>query len=103
MSRGRGLLGMVVTYHPGSDLCANLAALRAQVDELVVVDNGSRDMAVVERAVAATGSRLIANGRNLGIAAALNQGLELDTELIDEFCLENEKSSQRMQAVRPPN
>jgi len=34
---------------------------------------------------------------------ALNQGLELDTELIDEFCLENEKSSQRMQAVRPPN
>ena len=32
---------------------------------------------------------------------SMNQGLELDTELIDEFCLENEKSSQRMQAVRP--
>jgi hypothetical protein len=29
----------------------------------------------------------------------LKQGLELDTELIDEFCLENEKSYQRMQAA----
>jgi hypothetical protein len=29
------------------------------------------------------------------------QGIELDTELIDEVCLENEKSYQRMQAVRP--
>ena len=34
---------------------------------------------------------------------SMNQGIELDTELIDEFCLENEKSSQRMQAVRPGN
>jgi hypothetical protein len=31
----------------------------------------------------------------------MTQALELDTELIDEFCLENEKSYQRMQAVRP--
>jgi hypothetical protein len=29
------------------------------------------------------------------------QAIKLDTELIDEFCLENEKSYQRMQAVRP--
>jgi hypothetical protein len=29
------------------------------------------------------------------------QGIELHTELIDEVCLENEKSYQRMQAVRP--
>lgn len=29
------------------------------------------------------------------------QNIELDTELIDEICLENEKSYQRMQAVRP--
>ena len=31
----------------------------------------------------------------------LTQNLELDTELIDEICLENEKSYDRMQAVRP--
>jgi hypothetical protein len=29
------------------------------------------------------------------------QTIELDTELIDEFCLENEKSYQSMQSVRP--
>jgi len=31
----------------------------------------------------------------------MTQSLELDTELMDEFCLENEKSYQRLQAVRP--
>jgi len=29
------------------------------------------------------------------------QNIELDTELIDEVCLENEKSYERMQAIRP--
>lgn len=32
----------------------------------------------------------------------LSQHLELDTELVDEFCLENEKSYERMQRSRPP-
>ena len=32
---------------------------------------------------------------------AINQKLELDTELIDEFCLENEKSWQHMQTAPP--
>jgi hypothetical protein len=31
------------------------------------------------------------------------QKIELNTELIDEVCLENEKSYQRLQAVRPKN
>jgi hypothetical protein len=30
---------------------------------------------------------------------SMNQGIELDTELIDEFCLENEKSYSRMTAT----
>ena len=30
----------------------------------------------------------------------MTQAIELDTELIDEFCIENEKSWQRMQAIR---
>jgi hypothetical protein len=32
---------------------------------------------------------------------AIKQKLELDTELIDEFCLENEKSWQHMQTPQP--
>jgi hypothetical protein len=31
---------------------------------------------------------------------SMKQSIELDTELIDEFCLENEKSYQRMQNTR---
>jgi hypothetical protein len=31
---------------------------------------------------------------------SMKQGIELDTELVDEFCLENEKSYQRMQTTR---
>jgi len=30
----------------------------------------------------------------------MEQKIELDTELIDEICLENEKSYERLQAVR---
>ena len=30
---------------------------------------------------------------------SMNQGIELDTELIDEFCLENEKAYSRMKAA----
>ena len=30
----------------------------------------------------------------------MTQSIELDTELIDEFCVENEKSYQRMQTTR---
>jgi hypothetical protein len=31
----------------------------------------------------------------------MTQNIELDTELIDEFCLENEKSYESMKAARP--
>jgi hypothetical protein len=30
----------------------------------------------------------------------MTQSLELDTELVDEFCLENEKAYRRMQTTR---
>ena len=33
--------------------------------------------------------------------ASIKQALELNTELIDEFCLENEKSWQHMQTAPP--
>jgi rhamnosyltransferase len=70
------ILAVVVTYNPGADLAQNLRALRAEVP-VVVVDNGSRNYAVVEAAARETGSRLISNGENRGIAAALNEAAHL--------------------------
>jgi len=51
--------------------------LRPQVDDLVIVDNGSVDasMAYIAEARRGFGCHVILNGRNLGIAAALNIGV----------------------------
>lgn len=72
-----GVLAAVVTYHPGADLADNLAALRGQFAEVLVIDNGSPDFAGVEAVALATGCRVIGNGANLGVAAALNRAARL--------------------------
>src|SRR5271168_4239515 len=68
---------IVVTYHPRSEYLENLASIRAQVDSLIVVDNGSTQDALsgMRRASAEAGFTLIENGTNLGIATALNLGV----------------------------
>ena len=65
------VLAAVVTYHPDDGLAGRLAALAPQADALIVIDNGSPDVPRIAAAAEAAG--LIANGANLGIAAALNQ------------------------------
>jgi rhamnosyltransferase len=67
----------VVTFHPRPEDLQNLARMRAQVDFLVIVDNGSSatELASLREASRASGFRLIENGANLGIAAALNRGV----------------------------
>jgi rhamnosyltransferase len=68
---------VIVTFHPQAWLFDLLPALRALALRTVVVDNGSPAEAVDRlRALAAeAGIELIANDANLGIAAALNQGV----------------------------
>lgn len=82
---GSGRLAVItVTYHP------DLARLAAQLERLpasalvLLVDNAS-NKDVVERlaalAAARPGTRLLRNGRNLGLAAALNQGAAAAAEV----------------------
>lgn len=65
---------MVVTYHPDRTLGERLERVARQVGKVVVVDNGSRELAVTElRAVAQrVSAHLILNTENLGVGAALN-------------------------------
>lgn len=70
------VLAIVVTYNPGPSLLENLRALRAQMEHVLVVDNGSANIDAVRTAAAAAGCSLKENGSNLGIAAALNCGVE---------------------------
>lgn len=68
---------VVVTYESAAALDALLPALARELgdgDELIVVDNASRDGSA-QRAAAA-GARVIANAANAGFAAACNQGAQ---------------------------
>lgn len=77
MKPGKASAAVVVTYHPDPDVLSNLAAIRPQIDHLIVVDNGSATEALAPLRDAAAELRfdLIENGDNLGIAKALNIGV----------------------------
>lgn len=81
-SRGRtisdySVCAIVVTYFPSPDMIESLAEIHAQVQELVVIDNGSgpNEANGLRMAAQTSGFHLIANTENFGIAGALNQGI----------------------------
>ena len=72
-----GICGVLVSYHPDAEVLRNLEAVRAQVQGLVVVDNGSsaEELALLRGVMGGGGFELMENGTNLGIATALNLGV----------------------------
>jgi len=69
--------GVIVTYHPGQTMFDDLRNLLAEMQGGVVVDNGSSptELDAIRAACRDLGFHLIENGKNLGIAEALNQGV----------------------------
>lgn len=73
-----GVCAVIVTFRPKAEDFGNMARVRPQVQDLVVVDNGS-SQETLERLRAASRElnfALIENGANLGIGAALNAGVK---------------------------
>jgi rhamnosyltransferase len=72
----QSVCAVIVTHHPSAEMLENLPKILAQVQELVVVDNGSHpDEIVLLRALTKTlGCPLLENEKNLGLAKGLNQG-----------------------------
>ncbi len=70
---------IIVTFHPGAEITENIAALHGQVDEIIIVDNGSGDDSteLLGQLAQLSGVSIIYNQENLGIAAALNMGVRL--------------------------
>jgi rhamnosyltransferase len=68
---------VIITYHPTAEMLENIPKVLAQVQGLVVVDNGSNAVEIdpLRAASRNLGFHLIENGENLGIAEALNQGV----------------------------
>jgi rhamnosyltransferase len=77
---GLSLCVVVVTYNPDKDVVENLHALVRECGRVLVVDNGSNTDAQTAMA-AVPGVTLLPQGRNLGLAAALNRGLDQAGEL----------------------
>lgn len=69
---------IIVSYNPSKELPDNVKALISQVRHLVIVDNGSRleGLAVVGEVESLFHCHTILNNQNLGIAAALNLGID---------------------------
>ena len=68
---------VMVAYHPNERTLDNVARILAQVQGLVIVDNGSDadEVNQLRMASEALGYELIENGENVGVAEALNQGV----------------------------
>jgi len=74
----RRVCAIVITYHPPDEFARVIERILPQVGAIVIVDNGSRDAKLTcLREIAAHPSiELICNGENLGIAKALNLGIQ---------------------------
>ena len=69
---------VVVTYHPDSEFPGRLARILPQVGALVIVDNGSNETELkMLREISDNPSiTLVPNAENLGVARALNIGIQ---------------------------
>ena len=75
---GKEVCAIAVTYHPDTELPSRLSRILRQVSRLVIVDNGSSDAEITTlQGFAANPSvTLMLNFTNLGIAIALNNGID---------------------------
>ena len=67
---------LIITYNP--DLIVlkkNFEAIKDQVDEIAIVDNGSNNINKILN-ITNKEAKIIKNDKNMGIAFALNQGME---------------------------
>ena len=78
LETGRQVCAILVSYHPDADLPRRVTRILAQAGALVIVDNGSGDeaRAMLERIAADPRVSLELNAANLGVARALNLGVE---------------------------
>jgi rhamnosyltransferase len=71
---GGNVCAVVVTFRPEAEVPGHLAALAPQVGRIIVIDNAATPAS--RALLAGTGlADYVANAENLGIAAALNQGV----------------------------
>lgn len=78
LASGSDVCAVVVTYHPDAELPTRVSRILGQVHRLIIVDNGSGEPAIEMLRDLARDPRiaLALNVDNLGVARALNIGIE---------------------------
>jgi rhamnosyltransferase len=73
----QSVCAVVITYHPTDRMIENLSSIVMHVKGMIVVDNGSSpsELDALRAMSRRYGITLIENGRNVGQAEALNQGV----------------------------
>src|SRR5258707_15749312 len=76
------VFAVVVTYNPPVSLLDNMEALAQQAAHVAVIDNGTvgEPAKLLQAFESRKGFTVIRNGKNLGIAAALNAGIHRGIE-----------------------
>lgn len=77
------ICAVVVAYHPDNNFEGRIHRISSLVDQVVIIDNDSNVSAVklLRRLKQSLHIRIILNKSNLGIATALNQGVNAALEL----------------------
>jgi rhamnosyltransferase len=97
MTSRTGVCAVVVAYYPGTDFQNSLDNILPQVDALVVVDNtsdGTFKKALEVQLAEVNGIHFVANPTNLGVAVALNQGLNKALQIGCDWLLTLDQDSQ---------
>jgi rhamnosyltransferase len=78
----KNICGIVVTYNCNSSFNKNLEILLSQVDFVIIIDNGSSQESLnyINEYINNDAIKIIYNKHNMGIAYALNQGLNQANE-----------------------
>jgi rhamnosyltransferase len=78
-SAGEDVCALIVTFNPEPSLYERVQSLRAQVREVLIIDNASavEHTPLLQRLESLPGVQVIRNSANLGIGAALNLGSRL--------------------------
>jgi rhamnosyltransferase len=78
LESGRQVCAILVSYHPDAELPSRAARILEQAGALVIVDNGSGAATheMLRRIAADSRVSLVLNPANLGVASALNLGME---------------------------
>jgi rhamnosyltransferase len=85
------IAAVIVSYNPGNQLYQNVAALSSQVEKIIIVDNASANKHVFSPFQKPI--EIIYNSHNVGLATALNQGVERALELNAQWILTFDQDS----------